>query len=163
MGDLQQIVSSGDVEDHVKAFMRSDNGCTADIEISTAQNVSPAPPKWVLCGTNGTLVSDGTTSTIRWFDPAAVEPLPVVDGPAPNRKYGNADKLPWQEKTVPAEGSDKTVFYENVFGVIRRGEPMRITPGSVREVMRVIGMIRKGTSFPGKTRSSTSRATAPTT
>jgi predicted dehydrogenase len=155
MGDLQQIISSGDVEDHVKAFMRSDNSCTADIEISTAQNISPPPPKWVLCGTNGTLVSDGTTSTIRWFDPAAVEPLPVVDGHAPNRKYGNADKLRWQEKTIPAEGSDKTVFYDNVYGVIRRGEPMRITPESVREVMRVIGMIRKGTKFTGKTKAPT--------
>ena len=151
MGDLQQIVSSGDVEDHVKALLRSDNGCTADLEISTAQHVVPPPPKWTICGTNGTLVSDGVTSTIRWFDPSQVQPLPVVDGPAQNRKYGNADKLPWQEKTVPAEGSDKAVFYDNVYGVIRRGEPMRVTPESVREVIRVIAMIRKGTKFPGKT------------
>ena len=155
MGDLQQIVSSGDVEDHVKALLRSDNGCTADLEISTAQHVLPPPPKWTLCGTNGTLVSDGVTSTIRWFDPSQVQPLPVVDGPAQNRKYGNADKLPWQEKTIPAEGSDKTVFYDNVYGVIRRNEPMRVTPKSVREVIRVIAMIRKGTKFPGKTKALT--------
>jgi predicted dehydrogenase len=150
MGDLQQIVSSGDVEDHVKAFMRADNGCTADMEVSTAQNVHPAPPKWVVCGTCGTLTSDGKQSTIRWFDPAQVQPLPVIDGPAPDRKYGNADKLPWQEKVVPAEGSDKTTFYDNVFGVLRRGEQMRITPESVREVIRVMAMIRKGTKFSGK-------------
>jgi len=162
MGDLQQIVSSGDVEDHVKAFMRADNGCTADIEVSTAQNISPAPPKWTLCGTNGTLVSDGKQSTIRWFDPSQVQPLPVVDGPAQNRKYGNADKLPWQEKTVPAEGADKTVFYDNVFGVIRRGEPQRITPESVREVIRVMAMIRKGTKFPGKTKTSHTLNATPT-
>ena len=152
MGDLQQIASSGDVEDHVKAFLRSDNGSTADMEISSVENVVPAPPKWTLCGTHGTLVSDGTNSTIRWFDPNQVQPLPVVDGPAQNRKYGNADKLPWQEKTIPAEGSDKTVFYDNVYGVIRRNEPIRVTPESVREVIRVIGMIRKGTKFPGKTK-----------
>jgi predicted dehydrogenase len=150
MGDLQQIVSSGDVEDHVKAFMRSDNGCTADLEISTAQYIAPPPPKWTICGTHGTLVSDGAQSTIRWFDPSQVQPLPVVDGPAPDRKYGNADKLPWQEKTVPAEGSDKTVFYDNVFGVLRNDEPQRIDPVSVREVIRVMGLIRKGTRFPGK-------------
>lgn len=152
MGDLQQVASSGDVEDHVKAFLRCDNGCTADMEISTAQNVTPAPPKWTLCGTNGTLISDGNESTIRWFDRAQVQPLPVVDGPAHDRKYGNADKLPWQEKTVPAEGLDKTAFYDDVFGVIRRAEPMRITPESVREVIRVIAMIRKGTKFSGKTK-----------
>lgn len=152
MGDLQQIVSSGDVEDHVKAFIRSDNGCTADMEVSTAQHIIPAPPKWVVCGTNGTLTSDGKESTIRWFDPSQVQPLPVIDGPAHDRKYGNADALPWQEKTIPAEGADKTVFYDNVVGVLRRNEPMRITPESVREVIRVIAIIRKGTEFPGKTK-----------
>ncbi|MDQ3441434.1 MAG: Gfo/Idh/MocA family oxidoreductase [Planctomycetota bacterium] len=150
MGDLQRIISSGDVEDHVKAFMRSDTGCTADMEVSTAQHVAPPPPKWTVCGTSGTLVSDGKESTIRWFDPTQVQPLPVVDGPAQDRKYGNADTLPWQEKTIPAEGSDKTFFYDNVFGVLRRGESMRVTPESVREVIRVIGMIRKGTKFPGR-------------
>ena len=150
MGDLQQIASAGDVEDHVKALMRSDNGCTADLEISTAENIAQPLPKWILCGTHGTLTSDGKTSTIRWFDPAQVQPLPVIDGPAPNRKYGNQDKLPWQEKTVDAVGPSAGTFYDNVAAVIRRGEPMVITPQSVREVIKVIAMIRKGTKFSGK-------------
>jgi scyllo-inositol 2-dehydrogenase (NADP+) len=150
MGDLQQIASSGDVEDHVKAFMRSDNGCTADMEISSAENISQTLPKWILCGTHGTLTSDGKTSTIRWYEPAQVQPLPVVDGPAPDRKYGNQDQLPWQEKTVDAVGPDAGTFYDNVTAVIRRGEPIAITPESVREVIRVIAMIRKGTKFSGK-------------
>ena len=157
MGDLQQIVSSGDVEDHVKALLRNENGCTADMEVSTAQNVSPAPPKWIISGTCGTLTSDGKQSTIRWFDPNQVETLLTVDGAARDRRYGNADKLPWQEKTVPAEGSDKTAFYDNVFGALRRGETMRVDPHSVREVIRVIAMIRKGTKFPGKTKATRSR------
>src|SRR2546423_8116067 len=38
-GDLQQIASAGDVEDHVKALIKTDAGATADIEISMAQNV----------------------------------------------------------------------------------------------------------------------------
>jgi len=150
MGDLQQIVSSGDVEDHVKALLRSDNGCTADLEISTAQNVSPAPPKWTICGTQGTLVGDGKESTIRWFDPSQVQPLPAVDGPALDRKYGNADKLPWQEKQITVEDRSPTAFYDNVYGVLRRGEEMRITPQSVREVIRVMSLIRKATDFLGK-------------
>jgi hypothetical protein len=33
--------------------------------------------------------------------------------------------------------------------VLRRGEEMRVTAQSVREVMRVISLIRKGTKFPG--------------
>jgi hypothetical protein len=64
------------------------------------------------------------------------------------------DKLPWQEKTIPAEGSDNAVFYDNVFGVIRNNEPQRIDPVSVREVIRVVQLVRKGTKFPGKVKSS---------
>ncbi len=75
---------------------------------------------------------------------------------------GNADALPWQEKTVPAEGADKTVFYDNVVGVLRRHEPMRITPESVREVIRVMAMIRKGTNFPSREKSHERTAATPT-
>jgi hypothetical protein len=120
------------------------------MEISSAESLPQPLPKWILCGTHGTLTSDGKNSTIKWFDPAQVQPLEVIDGPASNRRYGNEDKLPWQEKQVPAEGPNVGNFYDNVFGVLRRGEPMRVTPESVREVMRVIGLIRKGTQFPGK-------------
>lgn len=150
MGDLQQIASAGDVEDHVKALLRAENGVTIDMEVSTAQNQAITPSKWVLCGACGTLVTDGKTSTIRWFDPKDAPPLEAYDGPAANRAYGNADKLPWQEKTVEASAPVPVDFYDNVFGVVRRGEPPVVTCESVREVMRVIAMIRKGTRFPGK-------------
>lgn len=150
MGDLQQIASSGDVEDHVKMFLRAENGVTADMEISSCENIATAMPKWVLCGQYGTLTMVNNQSTIRYFDPAQVQPLPVVEGAAANRAYGNADKLPWQEKVVPAEGPDRGNFYDNVYAVLRKGEPMAVTPESVREVIRVISLIRKGTKFTGK-------------
>jgi scyllo-inositol 2-dehydrogenase (NADP+) len=150
MSDLQRIASAGDVEDHVKALMRFDNGATADLEISTAQNIAMPLPKWILCGTHGTLTNDGKNSTVRWFDPAQVQPLEAQDGPAANRKYGNDDKLPWQEKVIAVEPRPEGAFYRNVAGALRRNEPMRVTPESVREVMRVIGLIRKGTAFSGK-------------
>jgi len=98
--DLQQIASAGDVEDHVKAFLRTDAGATADMEISFAQNVAMPLPKWIICGTHGTLTNDGEKSIVRWYDPSAAAPLEVIDGPARDRKYGNDDKLPWQEKTI---------------------------------------------------------------
>jgi predicted dehydrogenase len=159
MGDLKQIASAGDVEDHVKAFLRSNNGVTADIEISSAENINPPLPKWILCGTHGTLTSDGKTSTIRWFDPKDVAPLEVIEGAAPDRKYGNSDRLPWQAQTVPAIGPDVGTFYDNVSAVLRDGKPQHITPQSVRETMRVLAMIRKGTPFTGKPRKESQPAT----
>ena len=149
LADLQQIASAGDVEDHVKLFMRGENGVTADMEISNAQSLSTPLPKWILCGTQGTLSSDGKQSTIRYFDPAQVEPLDVIDGPVMNRKYGNEDKLPWQDKTLVVDDrADKRTFYDNVFEVLREGKPMRVTLEQVRELMRVIALARKGTDFP---------------
>src|SRR5262249_30272457 len=127
------------------------NGVTADLEVSNVQAL-PAPlPKWILCGTHGTLTSDGIKSTIRYFDPAQVAPLPALEGPAANRKYGNDDKLPWQEETVTVEDrADKRTFYDNVVEVLRENKPMRVTLEQVRELMRVIALARKGTNFPGK-------------
>ncbi|MEA2710564.1 MAG: hypothetical protein QOF78_3165 [Phycisphaerales bacterium] len=142
-GDLQQIASAGDVEDHVKAFMKTDAGATADMEISFAQNLATPLPKWILCGTHGTLTNDGDKSIVRWFDPKDAPPLEVIDGPAPDRKYGNDEKLPWQERTIEVAQRPHGAFYDHVNGVIAGREAMRVTPESVRETMRVLGMIRK--------------------
>jgi len=154
VGDLQQIVSAGDVEDHVKAFFRAENGVTADMEISNAQNVAVKLPKWIIAGSAGTLTTDGKTATINYYDASKVQPLQVVEGPAADRKYGNEDKLPWETRTVEISEAvkDKTNFYDNVYGVLRKGEAMRVTPESVREVIRVIAAIREGTPFTGEPR-----------
>jgi predicted dehydrogenase len=154
MGDLQQIASAGDVEDHVKALIRTDAGATADIEISSAQNIAMTLPKWIVCGTTGTLSCDGKNYTLRWFDGSQVRPLEVIDGPAADRKYGNDDKLPWQEQTGTVEEAQSIGnFYDNVVAVLRDGAEQMITPESVRETMRVISLIRKETSFTGKPKS----------
>jgi len=150
MGDLQQIASPGDAEDHVKALMRAANGCTIDFEISSAENIAGDQPRWVFCGSRGTLTSDEVTSVIRWFDPDEVTSLEVVDGPAPDRAYGNDDRLPWQEETVDVarDTAEAGSFYDNLTDVLRRGAPLTVTPESAREVIRIIGLIRKGSRFP---------------
>ena len=152
MGDLQQVASPGDVEDHVKALMRAANGCTIDLEISSAQNIAREQARWVLSGSQGSLTSDQQTSVLRWFDPAETAPLEVIDGPAPERAYGNDDTLPWREETidVDADTPEGPSFYDNVTAVLRENAPMFVTPESAREVIRVIAAIRKGTAFTGR-------------
>lgn len=149
MGDLQHIVSAGDAEDHMKAFLRASNGCTADMEISTAENPAIPLPRWIICGTCGTLVNDGKVSTLRWFDPDQVSPIEVVTPSPTERRYGNDDKLPWQEETVPVAGPDYGLFYDNVTAVLQRGATPHVTAESVREVLRVMMEIRRNTGFPG--------------
>jgi hypothetical protein len=87
---------------------------------------------------------------VRWFDPAQAAPLVVRDGPAADRKYGNDDRLPWQEETIESTERPHGAFYDDVAAVLRRGQEMTVTPQSVRETMRVLSLIRKGTSFTGK-------------
>lgn len=147
MGDLQQIKDAGDAEDHVKIFMRGANGCTVDLEVSTC--CAATLPTWMILGSCGTLVTNGEDTTVNYYDPRKVPKLKVVDGPAPGRRYGIAgDKLPWRQKQFKVSKT-KVVsgFYDNVAGVLRKNAKMAITPESVREVIRVIAMARKGTKF----------------
>lgn len=146
-GDLQLINDAGDVEDHVKIMLRGKSGCTADLEVSTA--CAFPSTKWTLLGDCGTLVSDGKTSQIKYYNPKRVKPLKVIETPPVGRGYGNDDKLPWREKSMPVRSKDKATYYDNVFDVLRKRKAMAITPESVREVIRVIALTRKGTKFPG--------------
>jgi len=147
MGDMQHIASAGDAEDHIKALMRFDSGATADIEITMAQNVAVPFPKWIICGTCGTATGDNSKTVVRWFDPKAAGAIEVVDGAARDRKYGNEDKLPWQEKVIAVEPRPENTFYDNVVGVLKRGEAMRVTPQSARETLRVLSMIRESAKW----------------
>jgi predicted dehydrogenase len=143
MADLRRIVAAGDVEDHVKALIRFDDGTTCDFEMSTAENVAMPEPHWVLCGDCGTATSDGKTVTVRSFDPKEAGPLKVVDGPAPERAYGNAERLPWREQATPIGEREPGAFYDDVTAVLRRDASPTVTPESVREVMRVIALLRE--------------------
>jgi predicted dehydrogenase len=146
--DMKQIISAGDVEDHVKVLMRGDNGCTIDVEVSTAQQTDPPQARWIISGTCGTITSvNGTESTVHYFDPKQVERKQAIDGPVMSRTYEN-QPLPMQTKVVKQEDA-KSVgdFYDSLTATLQRGEPMYVTPQSVRETMRVLGLVRKGTKF----------------
>jgi hypothetical protein len=111
-----------------------------------AENAAAPLPKWVLCGTHGTVTSDGKVSTVRYFDPKEVTPLEAVDGAAPNRRYGNDDRLPWREKVVRADEYAEVEVYGNVYGVLKRGDAVFVTPASVREGLRAMELIRASAS-----------------
>ncbi len=146
-GDLQHVNDAGDVEDHVKIVLRGKRGCTADLEVSTACAFPSA--KWTLLGDCGTLVTDGKTSKLKYYNPKRVKPLKVIETPPVGRRYGNTDVLPWKEKEMPVASRAKGDYYDNIYDVLRHRKAMAVTPESVREVIRVIAETRKGTKFPG--------------
>lgn len=143
--DLKLISDAGDAEDHVKLLLKGKNGRVIDLELSTSCAIPE--PNWSVLGASGTLVSDGKTSRIRRFDPRQVKKLKVIETPPAGRRYGNEDKLPWEEREVPSASKADHDFYDNVYAVLRKGARQDILPEQVHEVIRVIEWARKGTGF----------------
>jgi hypothetical protein len=100
-------------------------------------------PEWMVAGTCGGLVSSLEGVKVKWFDPNEAPPIGMNDGPAADRKYGNDDRLPWREETVPYPKTRGFVeFYDNVAAAIRDGAQLLITPESVRETIAVLEICR---------------------
>ena len=143
--DLKQIASYGDVEDHVKVLLRAENGRVYDMEVSSVCKFSE--PKWTVLGSHGTLVSDGSTAKIAWFDPKQAGKYKVLEQPTPDRSYVSDDKLPWQEEEVPAVGPGIGDYYDNVYAVLREGKKMVVKPEEALEVVRVTQECKKKSGF----------------
>jgi predicted dehydrogenase len=140
--DLQRTVTPGDADDHCKIVLRCESGVLVDAEVSNCMAFSPQP-EWMVAGTCGGLVSSLEGVKVKWFDPNEAPPIGMNDGPAADRKYGNDDRLPWREETVPYPKTRGFVeFYDNVAAAIRDGAQLLITPESVRETIAVLEICR---------------------
>lgn len=144
LSDMQHIKDAGDTDDHVHFFMKNAKGQNVDLMVTTC--LALPKPRTVLMGSCGTLMAhDDKKAKLRYFDPSKVEPLEVVEGAAPGRKYGNEDVLPWQEEErdmVPSQPAEE--FYDNVGAVLAEGAPLVVTPESAAEVIRIIEWAREG-------------------
>ncbi len=143
--DLKHISDAGDVEDHIKLILKAENGRVADIGISTSCNAKE--PKWTLLGTHGTLVSDGTTTTIRSFDPKKLGKLKVIETPAEGRRYGNADVIPWETEELPAKGKSIGDLYDNIWAVLREGKKMVVTPEQALYNVEIMDKAKRKSGF----------------
>ena len=143
--DLKLISDVGDAEDHVKVVLKAENGRVYDMEVSSACKFPE--PKWTVLGTCGTLISDGRTSTIAWFEPKKLGKLKVVETPPPERQYGNDDVIPWQTEEVPSVGPSIGDFYDNVWAVLREGKPMIVKPEEALEVVRITQLAKARSGF----------------
>lgn len=143
--DLKQIASYGDVEDHVKVLLKGETGRVYDMEVSTACKFDE--PKWTVLGSHGTLISDGTTSKIAWFDPKQAGKYDVLEDPTPDRSYVSDTKLPWQEEEVPSVGPSIGDFYDSVYAVLREGKQPVVLPEEALEVVRVTQECKKKSGF----------------
>ncbi|HQK21484.1 MAG TPA: Gfo/Idh/MocA family oxidoreductase [Candidatus Latescibacteria bacterium] len=146
--DLKLVQNVGDVENHVRVIIKGRNGRIADMLVSSADAFPE--PKWTILGSNGTLICDGRTSELRYFDPGDLQKgYGVRRGPSPNRSYDFADSIPWKQKTVAAESHVPHDLHDNVFAVLRENAAQDITVEDVRDVVAITERARRKDGFYG--------------
>ncbi len=146
-GDLQRTICPGDAEDHVKVLIRGGNGRVIDYEMFSACAVPP--PRWLVCGTRGTLSSDGQTSRLKYFEKGAIPALDVVDATAvAERKYGIGETIPWKEEEMPSKDDPGPGFHDRLHATMREGKELWVKPEECREVLSIMERARAGTGFP---------------
>jgi predicted dehydrogenase len=130
----------------VKVLLTAENGRVWDMELSTACKFPE--PKWTILGTYGTIISDGSTSQVEFFDPAQVPPMEATEVPSAQRRYDNDDVLPWQSMELSAADAPKIGdFYDNFWAVLREGAKMVVKPEETLEVVRIIEACRRVSAF----------------
>ncbi len=142
--DLRKTLSSGDTADHVRATIRHPDAFTLDIEFAAT---CPYPQdKWLVMGTAGGL--RGTTNKLewKWVDWSAHPERPVECASTPDRSY-NREDLQWQSASCECVENFEALqgaFYEGLWGVLRDGGVLAVTPESVRKRIRLLERIRDG-------------------
>lgn len=138
--DLKRTVSAGDAEDHVKVCLKGGSGLVVDVEIFSA---CPIPqPTWTVIGERGMIQGDNKRLTVQSYEKGALPPIEADPGAVPDRSYGR-ERVPWkvEEVEVPA-GDHRETVYRRLYASIRRGEPLFITPESVRQQLALLDRCR---------------------
>ncbi|HEX9998064.1 MAG TPA: Gfo/Idh/MocA family oxidoreductase [Abditibacterium sp.] len=146
--DLQNVLSSGDAEDHIKMVLRAPNSPTIDIELSSA--VAFGQDRWNIAGKNGGLRGSSTKLEWKWVDWSQMPERPIDREPTVGRSY-NSETLEWQHGSWSAgENTDADLmhdFYRELFDTVRNGKPLTVTPQSVRRQISLIEKAKEMTGF----------------
>ncbi len=140
---LDRALTLGDADDHVKLLLRAPGEPLIDIE-HTSTCAYPVE-RWLVMGTQGTLI--GSTNELKWryIKPEELPPRELDANPTPDRSY-NREDLHWYEeswKTEEESITPETNFYIDLFNTIRKGSPLAIKPESVRKRIAVLDKCHK--------------------
>ena len=138
--DLQQALTSGDTEDHVKVILHAPGAPTIDVELTSA-SAYPAE-RWHIMGTAGGLHGTMDRLDWKWVDWSVMPDRPVDRFPTPDRGY-NREELQWKTGTwtKPEDfPGEYVMFYRDLYRTLRHGADLYVTPTSVR---RQIALLEK--------------------
>lgn len=139
--DLKKTVSAGDAEDHVKVALKGKDGLVVEVEILSA---CPMPlDAWVVIGERGMARGSGSRLKVQWYPEGALPPIEADPGAAKDRAYGTGEEIPWQVEEIVVERANQTqILYDRLWRSIRLGEPLFVTPQSVRAQLALLDRCR---------------------
>ncbi|MEM1184229.1 MAG: Gfo/Idh/MocA family oxidoreductase [Planctomycetota bacterium] len=140
--DIRRGLSLGDADEHMKLVLRAEGKPTIDLEYTNASIFEH--DRWHVMGTAGGLV--GTTDKLRWrtVDWDAMPERTVSNGPAENRLYPN-EVIDWTEHewSQPLDTLETyAMLYLDVFGAVREGRSLLVTPDSAVKYVSVLDRCR---------------------
>jgi predicted dehydrogenase len=141
--DLQNALSSGDAEDHVKVALRGNGSPTVEIELTSA--CAYPQDKWLVMGAAGSLRGSTRRLEWKWVDWGRMPGRPVDEQSTPDRSY-NREELQWQQESCDCTddiGRAQEQFYQDLYQTLREGKPLVITPESVRRQVAVMEKCRR--------------------
>jgi predicted dehydrogenase len=149
---------SGDADDHLKLILSGRGNPTVELELSSVW--ACAQERWTVCGTRGGLHGHERRLEWKWVNWESMPPRPLDLRPTPDRSY-NSEKLEWQTATWEPEGKVVSggagapppvdsvhLLYNDLYGAIRLGTPLLVTPESVRRRVAVMDAVRRLTDIP---------------
>jgi len=147
--DLKCVAAVGDAEDHLKIVMRNKAGLVVDLEISGGAAI--LEPEYIVCGTKGSLSSDGGTITMKYLDPKKkLRKRTAKASTPPEGGFGTPDVLKWVEKTIkvrPKARCEMDHIWNYLYSAIREGKKFPIKIDEAVAVMEVVSRVKKGTPF----------------
>lgn len=147
---LDNALSLGDAEDHVKVILRAPGGPIADVELTSA--CAYPQDKWIIMGTQGGLRLGANGLEWKYIDPADLPERTVDETPTTDRSY-NREDLNWKEEKWDGPEVKKSIaeaFYLELFETIRNGAPLRINPKVVRRQIAVIEECKRQSAIYGE-------------
>ncbi|MEO1128071.1 MAG: Gfo/Idh/MocA family oxidoreductase [Planctomycetota bacterium] len=141
--DLRRGLSLGDADEHMKLVLRRPDGPTIDIELTNASAFEQ--DRWHIMGTAGGLI--GTTEHLQWktVDWATMPDRELDLGPAEGRRYP-AETFSWElHEWRHPEGipTPPAMFYSDVYGAIRTGSALTVTPESAYRYVQILDRCRE--------------------
>jgi len=149
--DLKRVAAVGDAEDYLHVLLRNQGGLTVDIKYSGGRISND--PLFRICGTKGefTLYENETEGVLKYINPKKELPRRRASVRTPPLgSFGTPEKIDWLEKKVPLKTEGECgmdLIWVHVFNAIRENINYPITLDSAIEVIRILSIVKKESSF----------------